>query len=118
VRLLNYGRYKYEQQKKERASRKASRPAELKEIRFSPKIDDGDLAVRIRQTHGFLADGHKVKVSVRHRGREQSHPEIARALLARVIEGTASVGTVERAPLMEGRYLFMILGPARAARGA
>jgi translation initiation factor IF-3 len=116
VRILNYGRYKYEQQKRERASRKASKPAELKEIRFSPKIDDGDLAVRIRQTHGFLADGHKVKVSVRHRGREQSHPEIARALLTRVIEETAAVGLVERAPLMEGRYLFMILGPARRTK--
>ena len=113
VRILDYGRYKYDQQKRERAARKASKPVELKEIRFSPKIDDGDLAVRIRQTHGFLSEGHKVKVSVRHRGREQSHPEIARALLAKVIEATTAVGSVDRAPATEGRYLFMILVPGK-----
>lgn len=112
-RILDYGRYKYDQQKKEKASRRASKAVELKEIRFSPKIDDGDLATRIRHTEEFLRDGHKVKVSVRFRGREQSHPEIARALLDRVAAGVAAVGAPERTPLMEGRFLHFTLVPKR-----
>ena len=111
VRILNYGRYKYEQQKKERASKKASKAAELKEIRFSPKIDGGDLAVRIRQTHAFLADGPKVLVSVRFRGREQSHPEIAKALLDQVLAAVADVGRADRAPYLEGRFYRLLLVP-------
>ena len=114
VRILNYGRYKYDQQKKERASKKASKSLELKEIRFSPKIDGGDLAVRIRQTHGFLADGHKVLVSVRFRGREQSHPEIAVALLQQVTAEVVDVGYPIRAAYLEGRFYRLLLVPGKA----
>ena len=113
VRILNHGRYKYEQQKKERASKKATKAAELKEIRFSPKIADGDLAIRIRHTHEFLTEGHKVLVSVRFRGREQSHPEIAKELLDQVIAGVAGVGGADRAPYLEGRFYRLLLVPAK-----
>lgn len=113
VRILDYGRYKYDQQKKEKASRKAAKSVELKEIRFSPKIDGGDLAVRIRQTHGFLAEGHKVLVSVRFRGREQSHPEIAKGLLDQVLAAVAEVGRADRAAYLEGRFYRLLLVPGK-----
>ena len=112
VRIFDYGRYKYEQQKKERESKRNHKVAELKEVRFSPKIDDGDLAIRIRHTHEFLADGHKVLVSVRFRGREQSHPEIAVALLDKMAVGIADVGFAVRAPYLEGRFYRLQTGRA------
>jgi translation initiation factor IF-3 len=113
VRIFDYGRYKYDQQKKERASKKGAKAAELKEIRFSPKIDDGDLAIRIRHTREFLADGHKVLVSVRFRGREQTHPEIAVALLDRMTAGVAEVGQPGRPAYLEGRFYRLLLVPGK-----
>lgn len=114
VRIFDYGRHKYEQQKKERESKRNHKAVELKEIRFSPKIDDGDLAIRIRHTHEFLAEGHKVLVSVRFRGREQSHPEIAVALLDKMTAGVVGVGYPGRPPYLEGRFYRLLLVPGKA----
>jgi translation initiation factor IF-3 len=116
VKIMNYGRYKYEQEKREREAKRGQKTVELKEIRFSPKIDTGDLAVRIRQTVKFIGEGHRVRVSVRFRGREQSHPEIARGLLAQVVEAVSAAGGVALGtPLMEGRFLFVVVVPAKMA---
>ena len=115
VKILDYGHYKYEQQKRERESRRAHRTTELKELRFSAKIDSGDLDRIGRQAAAFIEKGHKVKVSVRYRGREQSHSEIGAALLARIVELAGPAGTVEQGPRIEGRFHYVVLAPGRRA---
>ena len=113
VKILNYGRYKYEQERREREARKAHKTIELKELRFSAKIDGADIDRVGRQAAGFIANGHKVKVSVRYRGREQSHSEIGARLLARIVELTAEAGAVEQGPRIEGRFHYVLIGPAK-----
>lgn len=110
-RLMDYGRFKYETAKKERDQRKNQHAAELREIRLRPKIDSHDLEFKARQAHEFLSDGDKVKVSVLFRGREMSHPELARDLLDRFTVNLKEVGNIERPALMEGRTMTLILAP-------
>ncbi|MGH2447647.1 MAG: translation initiation factor IF-3 [Chloroflexota bacterium] len=117
-RLSDYGRYKYEQARKEREARKNQKAQALKEMRFAPKIGQHDLEFKTKLVQSFLADGDKVKVIVRFRGRENAHPEIGRTVLEEVARRLEGSGSVERAPLLEGRSMTMIVSPAAARRPA
>lgn len=111
-RLMDYGRFKYEQAKKENEARKRQKTSELKEIRLSPKTDDHDIAVKVRKVEEFLGEGDKVKVVVRFRGREMAHPELGRRLLEQMMSDVKTIAVVERTPIMEGRLMSMILSKA------
>ena len=113
-RLLDYGKFKYEQAKKERDSKKGQHASVLREIRMRPKIDVHDLDMKARNAEKFLKGGDKVKVTVMFRGREMVHPEIGRALLEQIAEKLKEVSVIERAPNMEGRFLSTILAPGHA----
>ena len=115
-RLLDYGKYQYEKQKKDREARKAQKIIEIKEIRLRPRTGEHDLDTKVRQAVSFLEEGSKVKVAVRFRGREITHPEIAREQLEEFAEKVGSAAIVELQPLMEGRNLFMLLSPNPAKK--
>ncbi len=110
-RILDYGKFKYEQSKKEREAHKHQKQVVLREVRFKPKIGAHDLAVKRRVVEGLLAGGDKVKVSVMFRGREITHPEIGRELLLGISTQLKDVALVERQPSMEGRFMNMYLAP-------
>jgi translation initiation factor IF-3 len=112
-RILDYGKYKYEEEKKERAARKHQHTSELKELRLRPRTDEHDLQVRARAARRFLEDGHKVRLVVRFRGRESTHPEVARAQINAIAEQLTDIAVVERAPEMEGRGMYAILARGR-----
>ena len=111
-KLMDYGRFKYEQSKKENEARKHQKVSEVKEIRLSPRTDDHDLSVKARKIEEFLAEGDKVKVGVRFRGRELAHPELGRQLLEKIIAGLKSIAVIECPPLMEGKIMSMIVSRA------
>lgn len=113
-RLLDYGRFKYEQAKKEREARKHQRTVVVREIRFRPKIDEHDFDFKVKQAHRHLAEGDKVKASVLFRGREMVHPELGQGILHRVVELLKDVGSIEKPLQMEGRNMNVILTPAAA----
>ncbi|MCH7553020.1 MAG: translation initiation factor IF-3 [Chloroflexi bacterium] len=110
-RLLEYGRFRYEQSKKERESRKSQKHVELREVRMRPRIDEHDIAFKSRMVKKFLEDGHKVKMSVLFRGREITHPELAMGLMRRVAESLQDQAKLEKPPGMEGRTMTMVLAP-------
>lgn len=110
-RLLDYGKFKYEQTRKEREARKSQKTQELKEMRLFPKIGEHDLDFKTKIVRSFLEDGDKVKLTLRFKGRENAHPEIGRAVLDEVVKRLEGVGSVERAPILEGRAMTMILSP-------
>lgn len=110
-RLMDYGKFLYEAQKRERDARKSQTKVEIKEIRLRPKISEHDLDYRMQNARKFLERGAKVKVRLRFRGREVTHPEVARDLMQRVAEELSDVGQVEKRPSMEGMTMLMILGP-------
>jgi translation initiation factor IF-3 len=110
-RLLDFGKYQYERQKKEREARKAQKVIEIKEIRLRPRTGEHDLDTKVRQALSFLDEGSKVKVTVRFRGREIHHPEIARDQLEEFANKVGNVAIIESLPLMEGKNLFMLLSP-------
>ena len=112
-RIMDYGKYKYEQAKREREAHKKSKASELKGMRLSPKIGEHDLQVKTRAVSGFLKDGDKVRVSMWFRGREMAHPQVGEQILRRMAQQLADVGIVERHPLMEGRNMIMILSPKK-----
>jgi translation initiation factor IF-3 len=112
-RILDYGKYKYEQAKKDKGATKHAHHGELREVRFKVKISPHDLEMKVRRGERFLREGDKVKVSVMFRGREIVHPEIGRSLLERVAELLSEVGVVDKPPTMEGRFFNMILAPAK-----
>lgn len=109
-RLMDYGKFLYEQAKREKKARKAQK-TEVKEIRLRPKIGEHDVAFKVRDARRFLNDGLKVKVRVSFRGREITYPEIGRELLKRIAQELEDVSTIEQSPRMEGRSLLMILSP-------
>ena len=112
-RIMDYGRYKYEQKKKSGKSK--GHAASLKEVKLRPRTDDHDLGFKLKNIRRFLMEGDKVKVTVMYRGRELVHREIGRRQLDRVVEMLGSLGAVENPPRMEGRFLSMILVPNREA---
>jgi translation initiation factor IF-3 len=117
-RLMDYGRFKYEQTKKEREARKNQKVVELKEVRLTPRTDEHDIVAKCKTITRFLEEGDKVKVTIRFRGRELAHPQLGRQVLEEIsgkLQGTAAV---ERPPLMEGRAMFMILTPPGARTAA
>ena len=119
-RLLDYGKFKYEQTKKERDARKNQKISLLKEVRLTPNTDEHDLMVKSRMIARFVEEGDKVKVTVRFRGRQLAHPEMGRQALDAIIKQLQGVVQVERPPAIEGRTMTMILSPisGKAAREA
>ena len=115
-RLLDFGKYQYEKQKKEREARKAQKIIEIKEIRLRPRTGEHDLDTKVRQALSFLEEESKVKVTVRFRGREITHPEIARDQLEEFATKVGSAAVIEAQPSMEGRNLFMLLSPNPAKK--
>lgn len=108
-KLMDYGRFKYEQAKRENEARKHQKTVEIKEIRMTPRTDDHDLEVKVRKIEEFLAEGDKVKVSVKFRGREMAHPELGRQVLDRVTTELKGTAMLERTPIMEGKMISMIV---------
>ncbi|MDZ7834258.1 MAG: translation initiation factor IF-3 [Alkalibacterium sp.] len=111
ARIMDYGKYRYEQQKKEREARKNQKIVNIKEIRLSPTIDDHDFNTKLRNARKFLDNGDKVKVSIRFRGRAITHKEIGREVLERMAEETADISQVESKAKMDGRSMFLMLAP-------
>jgi translation initiation factor IF-3 len=112
-RIMDYGRYRYEQQKKKKAGKSKGHAASLKEVKMRPRTDDHDLETKLKNARRFLMDGDKVKVTVMYRGREMVHRELGRRQLDRVVEMLGAIASVENPPRMEGRFLSMILVPNR-----
>jgi translation initiation factor IF-3 len=110
-RIMDYGKFKYEQSKKEHRSRQHQKSTQVKEIKFRPRTDKHDLETKIRQIRVFLEEGNKTKVTVMFRGREMANQELGFVAIKKVIEELKGFGTVETAPRMEGRNLSMIIAP-------
>lgn len=110
-KLMDYGKFRFEQGKREKEARKNQHVVEIKEVRMSPGIDVGDFNTKLKNAQKFVADGNRVKVSVRFRGREMAHTEIGRELLVRFAEAIAETATLDKEPKMEGRSMSMFLSP-------
>lgn len=115
-RLMDYGKFKYQQQKKAHEAKKKQAVVHVKEVKFRPKTDDHDLQFKIRHIERFLKDGLKSKVTVVFRGRELSHPEIGKEILERVSEEIKEWGVIEVGPKFEGRTMVMVLSPRPGQR--
>lgn len=112
-RLMDYGKFKYQEQKKAAEAKAKQHVIDIKEIKFRPGTDEGDYQIKLRNLRRFLEDGDKGKVTLRFRGREITHQDIGMRLLERVREETADVSVVEHMPKLEGRQMIMILAPKR-----
>jgi len=112
-KVMDYGKFKFEEQKKRQAARKKQKQIQVKEIKFRPGTDIGDYNVKLRNLVKFLTEGDKVKVTLRFRGREMAHQELGRDLLKRVEADLEELGTVEQYPKMEGRQMVMVLAPKK-----
>ena len=112
-RIMDYGKFKYEEARKARQARKRQHQILIKEVKFRPGIEDHDFDFKVRHARRFLEEGNKVKATMMFRGRQMAHPELGREVLSRVAEAVDEVGRVESAPLMEGRNMTMILAPKR-----
>jgi translation initiation factor IF-3 len=112
-KIMDFGKFKYETQKKEAEARKKQKVIEIKEIKFRPGTDTHDYEVKMRSVTKFLEEGDKVKITLRFRGREMAHMELGRALLERVAADVEGVGKVENMPKLEGRQMVMMIGPAK-----
>jgi translation initiation factor IF-3 len=111
-RLMDYGKYLYEKQKREKESRKSQKQIEIKEVRLRPKTDEHDIQVVLTKIRKFVAEGAKVRVRIRFRGREIYHPEVAQQLMDRVAQDVASFTAVEARPTFDGKSMVMVLAPA------
>jgi translation initiation factor IF-3 len=109
ARFLDFGQYKYELTKREKENKRRQRSVTFKEVRLSPKIGTGDFATKMHRAVEFLEDGDRIKVTVRFRGRELSHPELGRVLLERFAEQVKEHGVIERTPVLEGKSMFIVL---------
>ena len=110
-RIMDFGKFKFEQQKKAHAARKKTKQVEIKELKFRPTTDIGDYTIKLRNLRRFLEEGDKVKITVRFRGREMAHMELGTRLLNRVKEDTGKMAKVESEPRVEGRQMVMVLAP-------
>ena len=110
-RLMDYGKYIYEQQKREKEARKRQKVVDVKEVKLRPGIEDHDFDVKAKNAVRFLTDGDKVKVTIMFRGRELSHPELGEVLLTKMADKLKDIATVERSPKLEGKNMIMIVGP-------
>ena len=114
-RIMDYGKFRYEESQKAKESRKKTIQVSIKEVKFRPKIGKGDFDTKVRHMQDFLADGHKVKVTLQFRGREMAHPELGARILDAVIEQVGSHGKVETMARLEGRNMTMVLAPEKKA---
>ncbi len=115
-RIMDYGKFKYEQSQRAKESRKKATHVLVKEMKYRPKIGPGDFETKTRKVEAFLSDGCKVKVTIMFRGREMQHPELGRRILDRVAEVVSHVGRVELYPKQDGRNMIMVLVPGQATR--
>jgi len=112
-RIMDYGKYRFEQQKKEKEARKKQKVINVKEVRFTPGIGDHDFETKLKNARKFLSKGDKVKAAVRFRGRAITHKDLGREVLDRFADEVKDIATVESKPKMEGRNMFMMLAPAK-----
>ena len=112
-RVMDYGKFRFEQAKKEKEARKNQKVVDIKEVRLSAKIDVADFNVRVKQAEKFLKGGDKVKASIRFRGREMAHTDIGLTVMQRFAEACAEFGTVEKAAKLEGRQMLMFIAPKK-----
>jgi translation initiation factor IF-3 len=115
-KILDFGKYRFEQGKKQRESKKKQKQVKLKEMRMQPKIDEHDLSFKVKHIREFLADGSKVKVTIRFRGREMAHKELGKAVLDRVLEMLEDTFILEAPPKMEGRFMSLMIAPGVKAK--
>ncbi len=113
-KIMDYGKFRFDQLKREKEAKKNQRVVEIKEIRMSPGIDTNDFNTKMRSAMKFLKDGNRVKVTVRFRGREMAHTDIGEQLLIRFGEGCAEVATLEKKPKLDGRHMSIFLSPKSA----
>lgn len=113
-RVMDFGKYVFDLNKKKQASKKKQRQVQVKEIKFRPGTDDGDYQIKLRNLKRFLEHGDKVKVTLRFRGREMAHQELGAQMLQRVEADLSELGSVEQFPKMEGRQMVMVIAPKRA----
>jgi len=112
-RIMDYGKYKYQQSKRAAEAKKKTAKVEIKEVKMRPKTEEHDFQVKLRNARKFLEGGNKVKVTVMFRGREVTHPEFGRRLLARVAQEVQDLAAVEMHPRMAGRFMTMVVGPLK-----
>ncbi len=117
-RIMNFTKFKYEAQQRAKESRKKATNIVVKEMKYRPKIGEGDFNTKTKKVEQFLGEGSKVKVTIMFRGREMQHPELGRRILDRVAEAVAHVGRVEVMPKQDGRNMTMVLGPDKKAQAA
>lgn len=110
-RIMDYGKFRYQQAKKIQEAKKKQSYVQIKEVKVRPKTEDHDLQIKIRQMREFLSKGLKVKVSLMFRGREISHPELAQRVISKIIDGVQDVGQVDMEPRLEGRFMTMVVSP-------
>ncbi len=110
-KLMDYGKYKFEQAKREKESKKKQKTFELKELRVTPNIEEHDFNFKVKNAKKFLADGNKVKITVRFRGRELNYVKLGEQVLNKFSEELSEVATLEKKPLLEGKNMFIILAP-------
>lgn len=113
AKIMDYGKYKYERQKRESEARKKQKTIDVKEVKMRPNTDHHDFERKVGDAIRFLEKGDKVKVTLRFRGREMAHQNLGRALLDRVTDKIEGIGRIENMPKMEGRQMVMIIGPAK-----
>ena len=113
-RIMNFGKFTYQQSKRKAAAKKKQKLVHLKEVKFRPGTEEGDYQVKLRNVLRFLQDGDKAKITLRFRGREMTHPEIGMQLMERIIADLVDLGVVEQRPKQEGRQMVMVIGPKKS----
>lgn len=114
-RIMDFGKYRYEQDQRRKESRRKTSNVVIKEMKFRPKIDGHDYTTKMKHVERFLGEGSKVKLTIMFRGREMAHPELGRRILDRVAEQVSEIAVVESAPRQDGRNMTMVLNPVRKA---
>ncbi len=112
-RIMDFGKFKFEQQKKANAAKKKQKVVEIKELKFRPTTDDGDYEIKVRNLRRFIAEGDRVKVNIRFKGREMAHTELGIAMAKRLQEDLKDEVTIESFPRLEGRQMIMMIGPKK-----
>jgi translation initiation factor IF-3 len=112
-KIMDFGKYKYEQDVRRKESRRKASNVVIKEMKFRPKIDEHDYSTKTKHVERFLAEGSKVKITIMFRGREMAHPELGKRILDRIAEQVKDVGNVEAAPRVDGRNMLMVLAPVK-----
>ena len=117
-KILDYGKWKYEAAQRDKESRRKATNVQIKEMKYRPKIGQGDFDTKTRSVSKFLNEGHKVKITIMFRGREVAHPELGMRILERIHEDLGPVAKVEAAPKLDGRNMVMVLAPDKRAQAA